>query len=318
MTPDPRMQEHLDFLWASLQARPEVREVHQWCSTLDDGQLGHLLRHHNTQGIVSYQEVARREAFDRTLQLYSLLTIALVAGYIPSDLGPEPVARLVSLLDRPPVRRYYEDYYPILLPSLLRLHVLGVAELPRETGDLPWGSFQWFNRFSGRFEGDANLLTFTGLLDGMTYGAPNSAAILDLPRFFDLLQDPRQALAGVAKLPDQLSRQDQAVLGMLRFFTFCRELHPALEAMAGAPLTQSACWFYYAYWFKGFAEDVGSRVGQCLAVLQQWIQTSAEAGASSAREGERTVEEMQLAVAALTDGRYAAPLVNRLQKGTST
>ena len=307
-TPHPRTQEHLDFLWPSLQARPEIVAAHQLGDELDDARLAHVPRHHSTQVITDYREGEQREVFDRALRYYSLRTVALVAGYVPAALGPGPVARLTALLGRTPVRLNYEEHYPVLLPSLPRPQVMGIAPIPQEGGDLAWGSFQWFNRFSGRFEGDLNLSTFLGLLDGFTWGP------FDLPAFFALLSDPRVALAGAAKLPDQLSRPDRAVLGMLRFLTFCRELYPALEAMQGAPLTQSACWFYYAYWFKGFAEDVGSRVEQCLMVLQKWLESSAEAGASAAREGERTVVEMREALAALVSGRYAAPLVNQLQK----
>lgn len=300
-------QEHLDFLWPSLQQRKDVIDAKEICKKLDDSALAHLLRFHKPEGVFDPIEVDQRQTFDYALQAYSQLTVALVAGYVPADLGKEPRREIESFLGREPVRRYYEEYYKVLLPSLLRLHANGKGRLPQESGDLAWGAFQWFVRFSGRFEKDPNLETFLNLLDNYNYGD------LNIQTFLNGLSDPSVALAGVVKPPDLLTRKDRAALGMLRFMTFCKELDPALKAMAEVPLTQSACWFHYAYWFKGFAEDVGSRIEGCLKILQQWIDSSNTMGAEAVAQGEKTVAETRTAITALVDGHYAAPLVNRLK-----
>jgi hypothetical protein len=303
-------QEHLDFLWPSLQQRKDVIDAKAICAKLDDKDLAVLLRHHRDGAVSGLTEIEQRQTFDYALQAYSLLTVALVAGYVPADLGKEPRREIESFLGREPLRRYYEENYPVLLPSLLRLHAKGEAQLPQESGDLAWGSFQWFVRFSSRFEKDPNLERFLNLLDGFYYGD------LSIETFLNGLREPATALVGILKPPDLLTPKDQAILGMFRFMTFCKELDPALKAMADVPLTQSACWFYYAYWFKGFAEDVGSRIESCLSILQQWINSSTTMGADAAAQGEKAVAETRTAITALVDGHYAAPLVNRLREAT--
>jgi hypothetical protein len=299
-------REHLAFLWPSLQARADVQLVQSICSELDDKRLSHLLRHHDEAAVPDREEIKQRRAFDYALQSYSLLTVALISGYVPVDVGPDPVAILKKFLDRGPVRRYYEDYYKLLLPSLLRVHLSGDALLPREQSEQAWGAFQWFVRFSGRFEKDPDLETFLSLLDGFHYGD------LNIQSFLDGLKDPAAALEGIAKPPNLLTRRDSAVLGMLRFLTFCQELAPALETMQSTPLTQSACWFFYSYWFKEFA-DVGSHVETCLAALEHWKASTAGIGMVAAREVEKTVADTRAAITALVDGRFGAPLINRLR-----
>jgi len=299
-------QEHLDFLWPSLQQRKDVIEAKAICGKLDDRGLSHLLRYHQPERVSDPTEIEQRQTFDYALQAYSQLTVALIAGYVPAALGGDRSRDIEAFLGREPVRKYYEEYYRILLPSLLRLHAKGGAQIPQEGGDLAWGGFQWFVRFSSRFENDPNLRTFLNLLDDFDYDG------LTIGTFLNALSDPSEALAGIVKPPDLLTLKDRAVLGMLRFMTFCKELDPPLKAMADVPLTQSACWFFYSYWFKGFAE-VGGRMEGCLATLRAWIKSSTTMGADAAAQGEKAVAETRAAVIALVDGHYAAPLVNRLK-----
>jgi hypothetical protein len=309
MNDDAARQEHLDFLWPTIQARPDVIAAHQLCQELDDHALRQLLRDHRLpgQGIDDELEIEQRAAVDYALQAYSLLAIAVIAGYVPSGLDETCRSQLRALLDRTPVRTYYEDFYRQLLPSLLRLHVTGKTPLPSDTGETAWGSFQWFVRFSGRFERDPNLDVFLGLLDGFSWDS------LTATSFLDGLTDPATTLEAVVKRPDSLVVRDQAVMGMLRFFTFCAELAPALDAMKEAPLTQSACFFYYAYWFNEFKENVGEQTEKGLSVMERWLKSPTLAGTASVREGQRTIAQTRSAIHALLDGRFAAPLLRRLQ-----
>ncbi|HVY94351.1 MAG TPA: hypothetical protein VHA14_16435 [Bryobacteraceae bacterium] len=301
-------QEHLDFLWPTLQSREEVQAADRLCRDMDDASLAHLLRPHSAGGVSTLQEIENRQTFDHALQSYCLLTVAIIAGYVPADLGRSVRETAKAFLNRGPVRLYYEKHYPVFLPCLLRLHVNGEISLPQESGDVAWGGFQWFVRFSGRFDKDRNLEAFLRLLDGFQYGDFNISS------FIASLDKPDEALAGIVKPVDLLNRRDRTVLGMLRFMTFCREFAPALDAMNEAPLTQSACWFYYAYWFKGFREDVGDRVNTCLRIFDQWIQSSNSIGVAAALEAERTVAEVRTAMAGLIDGHYGAALLKSLSQ----
>jgi hypothetical protein len=301
-------QQHLDFLWPTLQSREEVQAADRLCQDMDDAALAQLLRPHRDGERFTLQENEKRQTFDNALQSYCLLTVAIIAGYVPADLGRSVRETARAFLNREPVRIYYEKHYPVFLPSLLRLHVNGEIVLPQQPGNVAWGSFQWFVRFSGRFDKDPNLAAFLRLLDGFQYGDFNISS------FLASLDNPEDALAGIVKPVDLMNRRDRAVLGMLRFMTFCREFAPALDAMSEAPLTQSACWFYYAYWFKGFREDVGDRVNTCLRIFDRWIQSSNSIGVAAALEAEKTVSEVRTAMAGLLDGHYGAALLKRLSQ----
>jgi len=305
--PDPRPREHWEFFWPMMQGRTEVQGALRLCRELDDSALDELLRHHSKSTVDGMVEIERRDVFDKALQAHSLIAVALFSGYFPESLGAAESKQILELLGREPVRKYYEERYPVLLPSLLRLHVAGQVKLPRETSEDAWGGFQWLVRFSSRFERDPHLATFNNLLDGFSYGD------LNIQVFLDSLTDSKAALSGFAKPPELCTRRESAALGMLRFLTFCRELEPALRAMEGVPLTQSACWFFPAYWFKGFAEDVGGRAEECLKVLETWLTQSTEIGIRAERDVKMSVLETRDAVTALVDGRYAAPIINRLR-----
>ncbi|HVW10190.1 MAG TPA: hypothetical protein VHC90_16500 [Bryobacteraceae bacterium] len=301
-------QQHLDFLWPTLQSREEVQAADRLCREMDDAALAQLLRPHRSTGNPGLQDIENRQTFDHALQSYCLLTVAIIAGYVPGDLGQDVRETAKVFLNREPVRLYYEKHYPVFLPSLLRLHVNGEISLPQSPSDVAWGGFQWFVRFSGRFDKDRNLEAFLRLLDGFQYGDFN------ISTFIAGLDNPAEALSGIVKPVDLMNRRDRAVLGMLRFMTFCREFAPALDAMSEAPLTQSACWFYYAYWFKGFREDVGGRVNTCLRIFDQWIQSSNSIGVTAALEAEKTVDEVRTAMAGLIDGHYGAALLRSLSQ----
>ncbi len=298
------MAQHLDFLWSSVQARPDVVAAHRLCEQLrDDAALSVVLRDHRQAPITSEREIEQRAAMDHAIQAYSQLAVAGIAGYVPADFGADKENRVRHMLGREPVRRYYEEHYKLFLPSLLRLHVTKVAPLPHDDGEFAWGCFQWFIRFSGRFEKDADLATFIDLMDGFHWGR------FSISSFLSGLKAPETALGGLVKPADTLGMQDRALLGMFRFFAFCKELAPALEAMADAPLTQSACFFYYAYWFNEFKEDVGARVESGLEVLERWLTSSAVAGTAAADEGQKTVDQTRAAIKALVSGRFAVPLL---------
>ncbi|HVV43710.1 MAG TPA: hypothetical protein VHC72_00850, partial [Bryobacteraceae bacterium] len=135
-------QEHLDFLWPTLQSREEVQAADRLCRDMDDAALAQLLRPHRAAGASTLQEIEDRQTFDHALQSYCLLTVAIIAGYVPADLGSTVRETARTFLNREPVRIYYEKHYPVFLPSLLRLHVNGEIVLPQQPGNVAWGSFQ--------------------------------------------------------------------------------------------------------------------------------------------------------------------------------
>ena len=78
-----------------------------------------LLRNHILEPIYIASEIEGRENVDLLIDYYSILQIALFANYINYPL-PEKLANEIDLiLDTPEVKKYYEDYYPLILPQLL-------------------------------------------------------------------------------------------------------------------------------------------------------------------------------------------------------
>ena len=295
-----QQKENLEFLWRVFQSNPGIQRALELHRSLSRPELASLLRHHG-KGEVSRSEAGERDAWDQLLAAYSQLAVAAIAGYVPIDFGPEINKAIYDALKNSPVRTYYESHYKLLLPSLLRLHCEGDISLPCEQSESAMEAFEWFWRFENRFGKSSEVETFLRLLDGCHYGD------FDLSAFKRFLKDPITALAGLSKTTFEQSIEETAVLGMIRFLEFCQELGDALEEMKDIPLTQSAIWFYYAYWFEEFKSDVAEQAITCIGTMREWVKKSNRETQDAALESE---ERVRRAVHALTSGVYSEALLD--------
>lgn len=197
-----------------------------------------------------------RDHVDFLMRYFSILELASLTGTIPNPL-PETVSHSAhAVLSRPAVRRYYERYYPILLPQFLLRRLNGdPLRFAFEGNGMPLLSR--FIDVSSLREGD-NPEMFLAFLDDITiYGR-------GLPHVLSILQDGRKFVRSMTtKHPDEI---DNGVRGFVAFLSFSRALNAFLLELRHSPLLRSAFWHYHGYWFQ----QIG---GQVLGVITAGVET---------------------------------------------
>ncbi len=296
-------QRNLESLWRGILNREEIQAALAILERRTEAELGVLLRHHS-KGTVTGHEITERDRVDAFLGVCGQLTVATVAGFVPREWKGEIAAQIGTILNKPAVRAYYVDHYPLLLPALLREACVEGRLLPGEDAEASWGAFQWFWRFSTRFLGDTELWWFLSLLDGFHYGA------LNIDSFAEFLADSQRALAGVQKPPGERTMPETCAMGMIRFLEFSREFGDGLRQMEGTPLTQSAIWYCYAYWYREFA-DVREHGEKFLTAMLAWMDAPG-AGFATRREAEEAVASTRRALEELSGSVYAGALLEGL------
>ena len=108
--------------------------------TLSDAQLAVLLRSHWIKQPTE-EEIRDRDAVDLIIDYYSILEVASAAGCVPDPLPEDLRVSALKRLTRPAVRRYYTNYYPLLLPKFFVQRLIGGRRIP--TSD----SYPGFARF---------------------------------------------------------------------------------------------------------------------------------------------------------------------------
>lgn len=298
-------QQNLESLWRGVLNREEIKAAFAILEGRSDKQLRKLLRHHD-DGDVEGVELDERDQVDSFLGVCGQLTVATVAGFVPREWNGEIATRIGNILKKPPVRTFYEDHYPLLLPTLLRQACSEGRLLPFENEEASWGAFQWFWRFTTRFLGDDDLWWFLSLLDDFCYDE------LNITTFADFVKDPQRALAGIHKPPEKRSTAETCAIGMIRFLEFTREFGDALTQMEATPLTRSAIWYHYAYWYREF-DDVNEHANKFLDAMLAWMD-SPDAGAQSREDAKLSVARTREALTELTGSRYAPALLKALKQ----
>lgn len=294
---------NLESLWRGIEVQAKVTRGLELLESLPEAELKVLLRHHSERK-VPWREVDQRDCIDRVLGAVSQFAVATVAGYVPAKWDGTLAKRIGQLLSGDALRTYYEIHYKLFLPTLMRLACADGLQLPQEDTRESWGAFQWFWRTSMRFQDDTDLWSFLWLLDGGSFGD------FGLAQFHEGVADPRAALAGVGKPADLRSPLETSTIGMVRFFEFSKELGDGLAQLEDQPLTASAIWFHYAYWYKEFAQ-MEAQIEQLLSVMKSWVD-AAPVGVRGLREAEEDMERLRLRIQELTSGRYSKALVDAI------
>jgi hypothetical protein len=89
------------------------------------GELGDLLRHHHIRGVSNPAEIIFRDGVDALLDYCGLAEVALHGGHINTSSDQEFWQDLNRTLSQHEVRRYYEEHYCQVLPTLLRRRLQG-------------------------------------------------------------------------------------------------------------------------------------------------------------------------------------------------
>jgi hypothetical protein len=250
--------------------------------------LAWLLRHHRERGI-TVDESWKRDYFDYLLAYYSILEIALLLGFVDQV----PLAdreQALKELNHPAVKKYYEENYPLELPTRLRKRISNGKPLKIEDRDGKLTAiFLEYTALTAYFETDPDMETFLWFLDGGGRGEYRYQNLLEVLNSSELL------VRSMMRSPEEKTELDASVEGFGKFLGFCVQLDNLLIASEPSKPFQSALFQYYAYWFQRLRKKVGRQMSTAFNTYVE---------ADLARDEGGFSERAKIAIERLLSGAY--------------
>ncbi|MHA3788364.1 hypothetical protein ACX0HA_09165 [Flavobacterium hauense] len=236
----------------------------------NDQRLDYLLRNHRDTPIKTDREVVFRDDIDFLLAYYSILTIGIISGYLPTKLDSETVDEAYLILSNPFVEKYYKDHYKLILPQLLLKHLKTEIDLYNNES----GSDKTFEHFiiliNSRMN-DEDIDLFLWLLDdGYTYNATTKNfltlkeliwSIKNKENFKEIYDTPLES--------NYLLKS--AIRGFAKFISYLDEYSNLLKENENNPTLQSAFWHMESYWFNHLDTYLKNNLEQCIENLYEII-----------------------------------------------
>lgn len=232
-------------------------------SNVPENKLDRLLRSHLIQEVVSQREIKARDGLDDLLAFYSILEIAFLCGVI-TELPTVLENQARKHLSRPAVRRYYEKFYPILLPVLFLERLNGASRF--DVYDFPhvFAGFLTLNTILD----DEDVQIFLWLLDDGTIEEEDSDC--DLADVLRVLQDSKGFAKRILTSPEDQVTVDQALHGFVKFSGFCFEFDKLLGGNVHK-LIKSAMWHFHGYWFGQIGGQVLGVISAAIEQYRSWV-----------------------------------------------
>ena len=227
-------------------------------------ELAELLRDYRVKPICNPKEVDRRAAVDSLLVCYSVMEIAILAGFISSPDGSAFWTDAKTILDSPEVRRYYVEFYPIRLPQLLWLRLRGVHERRDEHPSLLVTSLFQFIELDRRFLETLDDGYLLRMLDSFTIGGQRFEDLVEL------IRSPSAVVNHLLTVPEERDVLGRALYEFGEFLRFCFDLDQLLDQLRDRELLQSEIWCHYSYWFDILGERTNKRLGLVLEQFLEW------------------------------------------------
>jgi len=286
-------------------------EIKEAFDSSSSGHLAHLLRDHKKESISELSEIWFRRSMDSWLGQVSLLYLAQLSGYATFPQKSEELSEVRNILSYPALRKYYETYYPVAVPWLLRLHLKGKCHLPIEASKSGAGAFERFSILYERFfQSDRELQQLLNFLDGFWYGEPKCRT--DIRTVVESFKFPELVASAFGKPRDQFTRLDRGIVGMVRFWIFGEALDELLQLCREIPLVQSAFWFFYSYWFHEY-DAVADMSGRAIDNAVEAIRTRGKAGLNAMSDVTAERDKWKQVMGRLTSGEYAKALITEMR-----
>lgn len=283
---------NLDDLLADYAHDLYIAQATAFVATRSAPRIAWLLRHHDEEDI-NDRETRLRDGVDQRLECYSIIEIASMVGYVPDPLPRLYRQEAAAFLEQPAVARYYTTHYPLLLPQAHRSRLAGGyrARIKPKIGIPLFNGFLAINETIARDDEVDTFLWFleAGVIDGFTL--EDSLRVLgDHAGFARAMRVPAH---------EQTAAED-ALHGLRKFLFFSQELHTFLLTAADAPLLQSACYHYHAYWYRHI-QQLGPYLHRAIDRFLTWEARASRASAVAARQ-------LHATISALTSKKYATVL----------
>jgi hypothetical protein len=265
----------------------------------DPAFLNRLLRYHGDEGVYDSDEIDHRDAVDDLLSFYSLIEIACLVGVVPQpdEWPPDLKAAATADLTDPSVRRYYEDFYPLALPVLLRRRLQGPGVTVESQTGVGYSPFMQFLDVNAIVLGDEQVKTFLMFLDSFHFGG------VSLSDLCEVMAEPASFFRHMAVEPADQEAIQHGLHGFLKFLTFCRELDMLIVRAADHPAFQSAAWLHYGYWLDGLRSQVGAFTDTAITHLAEW-QVRLDDSTESSTESRESLEDLRRVMGRLLSDRY--------------
>jgi hypothetical protein len=308
-SPDSIKAKNLEAIKEDFGSGTYADEGIKLCLATPEPKLLHLLRSHLVEGIGS-AETGKRESVDAALSYAGILELAAMTAAIPWPPSKSLLARFRRVLNRASVRRYYELFYPLLLPTLFRWRLDGQPLVPY--GDCEEGLpyFQQFLALSDGLE-HPDVEMFLWFLDDGKDWDEDREDWVGLADFFHVLARPRELIRHLSSTHD--SSLSCSVRGFGRFLAFAESFDAFLASMAKHELLGSALWHYHAYWFYQLSGQVGGVIAAGIEEFRTYV-ADQPAGKMPAQRREfirqtyAMMDRTQLALRRLTSSAYRGPL----------
>ncbi|MFN8166803.1 MAG: hypothetical protein U0X76_11730 [Bacteroidia bacterium] len=215
-----------------------------------------LLRNHKVSGIHG-KEIELRDNIDKLLFFYSLLEVAAIADYINLESDSRLVKEIKMILGNKYLRKYYEEFYPLLLPQLLLRRVNGnwIEKVADENAE---NIFVEFTHLNSTIEKNERVELFLNFIDDIRF---NGEGITDLNK---ILFSPELLREHIQITPQKQSYKDKALLGFFIYLDFIKRFDSLLTRAKDYKSVQSAMWHFHSYWFEHIRTRMSNKIWQSL------------------------------------------------------
>lgn len=203
----------------------------------NEKELEKKLRYHLPDRITVLSEIRFRDNVDFLLKFYSLVEIAILAGYIPPSLTNDLQEEIIEVLGNKYVRLYYGSYYKITLPDLLfKMISSGVVQKPIGTSD------QFVDLLLIDKSIDDDVENFLWLLDSGWFDDYSIASMRQT------LRSRSQIEQIISKPRKDETYADSAFWGFIKFAEYMQQYERLLRQCEN-DLLRSVLWHFQSYWF---------------------------------------------------------------------
>jgi hypothetical protein len=269
-------------------------------------QLANVLRDHHRQSVYSPRERFLRAGVDDLLLCYSVLEIAALTRFIGEPDGGAFWEEAKSILGNTQVRNYYEKFYPVSLPQLLRVRLSSAhGRVETNSESLP-NLFLEFLALDRRFMVTLNDSFLLSMLDSFTIRGHRFSDIVKL------IAEPEEFIRRLLLPPGSREIPDQVLQDFSHFLQFSIDLHNLLGDLQNYPLVQSEIWSHYSYWFGIIGEKLQKRMGEALNQFLSWVPSNKND--QRTKEIQNYVANADGIIKGLTSPIYEAPVRRLLEQ----
>lgn len=236
--------------------------------------------------IYDEDEIAIRGDADALLGLAGVLEVLAIATGADLALPHSVAEKFDAFLSSPEVRVYYEKHYPVALPTLLRLRLLG--QLPdkyrtQASAKAAGRTMSWlisFFELDSRIRSSVALEMFLDMLDDYSFygvGLDEVITLLDDRKIFE-----NAFMRRAKRISSKESAETLGLRGLDEFLRFASDYNRLLQNVEERPLLQSAFWIHQCYWFGaggGSIRETARRLQRRLRALSRiYVEVDEEPG----------------------------------------